>query len=388
MRDWHVHVFTSTYTADVSGVCSAMYELGGMTILHDPDGCNSTYTTHDEPRWYGSKALMFTSGIDELTAVLGDDTVLINDVVAAAEDYKPRFITLCGASIPHIIAFDFKGVAHIIEEKTGIPVIPVATDGLRMYTSGAGLALREWMRRFADFSLRPEPKTVNLLGVTPVDFSRQEIVDAMKSAFEKHGFTVNAVCAMGETFENMQQVCRASVNVVVSSAGMSAAKLLKAKAGMPFVVGTPVGSYMTDKIAEAVMQSERDSQNRYAFERESYATAARNEEYTGAEKTDLLVIGEEVYALSMAEAAAEVLGKDAVIRELWPDVDEGIDEEALVDYINASDAVICDPLYRNAFGWSHARLIPLPHEGYSGRIFRKDIPVFTGDGFDVGALLK
>ena len=82
MRDWHVHVFTSTYTADVSGVCSAMYELGGMTILHDPDGCNSTYTTHDEPRWYGSKALMFVSGLDELTAVLGDDDVLINDVCA------------------------------------------------------------------------------------------------------------------------------------------------------------------------------------------------------------------------------------------------------------------------------------------------------------------
>ena len=41
MRDWHVHVFTSTYTADVSGVCSAMYALGGMTILHDPDGCTS-----------------------------------------------------------------------------------------------------------------------------------------------------------------------------------------------------------------------------------------------------------------------------------------------------------------------------------------------------------
>ena len=36
------------YTADVSGVCSALYELGGMTVMHDPSGCNSTYNTHDE----------------------------------------------------------------------------------------------------------------------------------------------------------------------------------------------------------------------------------------------------------------------------------------------------------------------------------------------------
>lgn len=385
MRDWHVHVFTSTYTADVSGVCSVMYELGGMTILHDPDGCNSTYTTHDEPRWYGSKALMFTSGIDELTAVLGDDNVLIDDVCAAAEDYKPRFITLCGASIPHIIAFDFRGVAHIIEEKTGIPVLPVPTNGLRMYTGGVGLALREWFRRFADFSLRSEPKTINLLGVTPIDFSRQEIVDSMKAAFEKRGFKVQAVGAMGESFEGLQEVCRASVNVVVSSAGRLPARFLQEKAGIPFVEGTPIGSVLTDKIAEAVLQSEKDKKNRAVFERSSFLLD--NDEENRMKK-DLLIVGEEIYALSMAEAASEVLGKNAAIRVLYPDVDEGIDEEALVDAINSSEAVLCDPLYRNALRQSTARLIPMPHEGYSGRIFRKDIPVFTGDDFDIEGFLK
>ena len=42
----------STYSADVMGVCSALFELGGMTVMHDASGCNSTYTTHDEPRWF------------------------------------------------------------------------------------------------------------------------------------------------------------------------------------------------------------------------------------------------------------------------------------------------------------------------------------------------
>ena len=37
----------STYSADVMGVCSALFELGGMTVMHDASGCNSTYTTHD-----------------------------------------------------------------------------------------------------------------------------------------------------------------------------------------------------------------------------------------------------------------------------------------------------------------------------------------------------
>ncbi len=50
------------YTADVSGVCSALYELGGMTVMHDPSGCNSTYNTHDEIRWYDQDSLIYIFG--------------------------------------------------------------------------------------------------------------------------------------------------------------------------------------------------------------------------------------------------------------------------------------------------------------------------------------
>ena len=42
----------STYSADNFGFCSALYELGGLVVMHDASGCNSTYNTHDEPRWY------------------------------------------------------------------------------------------------------------------------------------------------------------------------------------------------------------------------------------------------------------------------------------------------------------------------------------------------
>ena len=53
----------STYTADCSGVASALYELGGMTVIHDASGCNSTYTTHDEPRWNTMPSAVFISAL-------------------------------------------------------------------------------------------------------------------------------------------------------------------------------------------------------------------------------------------------------------------------------------------------------------------------------------
>ena len=82
----------STYTADVSGVCSALYEMGGMTVMHDASGCNSTYNTHDEPRWYDIPSLVFISALAEVEALMGDEEKLIGDVCRAAEELRPRFI--------------------------------------------------------------------------------------------------------------------------------------------------------------------------------------------------------------------------------------------------------------------------------------------------------
>lgn len=378
MKDYQTHVFTSTYTADVSGVCSAMFELGGMSILHDPSGCNSTYSTHDEPRWYESHSYMFVSGLDEMTAVLGDDSVLIDDVAAAAADLKPKFITLCGASIPHIIAFDYRGTAHLIEKKTGIPVIPVKTDGLKSYTNGIGLALTAWLKRFADPKERPKTQevTINLLGVTPLDFSVNGNVEAMKQTFEEAGIKINCTLAMGETFETMQHAFAASVNVVVSSAGRRPATYMKRAAHIPFVEGLPVGKQQTQALIDAIRLAHEIREDQIAYTEE---------------EGSILVIGEEIFAKSLA-AAINRLSEDArdgqKAQALWPDENFGLPEEILIDKMRASSRVIADPLYQVVLrGTDKTVFKGFPHEAYSGRIFRRDIPVFACDKYAVEDLL-
>ena len=86
----------STYSADNFGVCSALYELGGLVVMHDASGCNSTYNTHDEPRWYNMDSLVFISGLTEKNAIFGNDDKLISDLVTAAHEFHPRFIAVCG----------------------------------------------------------------------------------------------------------------------------------------------------------------------------------------------------------------------------------------------------------------------------------------------------
>ena len=82
MRELHMrrtNRIIPTYTGDVSGACSALYELGGMVVIHDPSGCNSTYNTHDETRWYDQDSLIFITGLTERDAVLGNDDKLVRE---------------------------------------------------------------------------------------------------------------------------------------------------------------------------------------------------------------------------------------------------------------------------------------------------------------------
>lgn len=469
MSDYQTHVFTSTYTADVSGVCSALYELGGMTVIHDPSGCNSTYSTHDEPRWFDTDSLMFVSGLDEMTAVLGDDNVLIDDVTHAVRDLKPRFVTLCSGSIPHIIAFDCKGVAHLLEKRTGVPMLPVATTGNRSYVAGVGAALTEWVKRFADPSENPyrvgssgspdcsantlegaagpdaggaapsDAFSVNLLGVTPLDFSINGNVDAMRKVFEDAGIPVNCCAAMGESFDSLRHIFRASVNVVVSSCGRRLARYMEQTAGIPYVEGTPIGAFGAARLPELAIEAHE--KKRASLEGDSHGamdgasgTAASTSAQGASGSAELpssrgasgslrmllakkkgdsegihlwkgnpaherwdvpdgqiLIIGEEVFAQSLAAAINQLTpdcrhGLQAFA--FWPDVDHGFPEDVLAELIRKSQYIIGDPLYRTIpHDSAQNTFVDFPHEAYSGRIFRDRIPVFIGKDYDVAELL-
>lgn len=440
MSDYQTHVFTSTYTADVSGVCSALYELGGMTVIHDPSGCNSTYSTHDEPRWFDTDSLMFVSGLDEMTAVLGDDNVLIDDVTHAVRDLKPRFVTLCSGSIPHIIAFDCKGVAHLLEKRTGVPMLPVATTGNRSYVAGVGAALTEWVKRFADPSENPyrvgssgspdcsantlegaagpESFSVNLLGVTPLDFSINGNVDAMRKVFEDAGIPVNCCAAMGESFDSLRHIFRASVNVVVSSCGRRLARYMEQTAGIPYVEGTPIGAYGAARLPELAKEAykKKRASSAGASGTAGKETAARpgslrmllakkkgdseeirlwkgNPAHDRWDVSDgqILIIGEEVFAQSLAAAINQLTpdcrhGLQAFA--VWPDVDHGFPEDVLAELIRKSRYIIGDPLYRAIpHDSTQNTFVDFPHEAYSGRIFRDRIPVFIGKDYNVAELL-
>lgn len=363
----------STYSADPFGVCSALFELGGMVIMHDASGCNSTYTTHDEPRWYDMDSMVYISGLSEMEAIMGDDEKLISDIVDAASQLHPKFIVIAGTPIPTMTGFDFTAVAELVEDRTGIPTFGFATTGMSTYVVGANMAFEGIARRFVKRDVEKSEKlSVNILGLTPLDFSVNGSDQSVAEFAESAGFEVISKWAMGSTLEELTKAGRAHVNLVVSSTGLGAAKALNEMFGTPYVVGTPIGRAYQEQLKEAMLRAA--------------VTGHTDQKFTELSQDEIAVIGEGITSLSLAQAIELEYGKGVKVlcatecpKELLRAKDSLVsDEEDVIKALQGMKMVIADPLYRPICP-KDAKFIPLPAESFSGRIYRKEIPnLITG----------
>lgn len=391
------------YTADVSGVCSALYELGGMTVMHDPSGCNSTYNTHDEIRWYDQDSLIFISGLTEIDAIMGNDRKFIDDIEHAARELRPKFIALAGSPIPFMNGTDFPAIARVIEAETGIPTFSVPTNGMHDYVYGAGIALEKIAERFAGkteiendtqkqtsadksaetettddsrfpdsvVNMNPKKKekrsgrSVNLLGVTPLDFGPQKNVEIMKENLHNYGWNVLSAWAMGDTLETLQQAETADVNLVVSAVGLRAAKVLQEKFGTPYVIGTP-NEWLAETISEALEEAAEQQTDRKMV----YLQNRMQKE------AEITLIGEPVTMGSLAAGIEKKYGhsvrvfcplkecenlvgeKDAIV----------LGEEAMEEALRDAKIIVADPLYKPICP-AKCTFYELPHVAFSGRLW-------------------
>ena len=364
------------YTADVSGVCSALYELGGMVVMHDPSGCNSTYNTHDEIRWYDQDSLIFISGLSEIDAVMGNDAKFINDIEAAAKELKPKFIALAGSPIPFMNGTDFPAIAQVIETESGIPAFAVPTNGMHDYTYGAGLALAKIAERFVEE--RPiRPHTLNILGATPLDFGPQKNVEAMKQKIMQYGWEVLSTWAMGDSLETLSRAGEAEVNLVVSSVGIPAAKILEEKFGTPYVIGTPIGEF-TEVLVQELNEVTKNRNTQEKLTSDENKVPYLKERLQGP--AEITVIGEAVTMGSLAAAIEKKYHK--AVRVICPlETHEGLlgendrvsrGEEEIENLLKKTEIIVADPLYRPICP-KDSRFYELPHIAFSGRIFLKKL---------------
>ena len=363
----------SIYSADTFGVCSALYELGGLCVMHDASGCNSTYNTHDEPRWYDFDSMVYISGISEMEAIMGDDQKFIDDIIYTAKELNPKFIALAGTPIPTMIGTDFKAIANIVENETKIPTFGFNTTGMNSYVSGAYKAFEALSKRFLkrnDKESRAEKSRVNILGATPLDFSINNSIKSTVDLLKENDFDVISTWAMGSTLEDIKDAGNAEVNLVISYSGMGAAKYMYEKFNIPYIVGTPFGKEFAKKIVADL--------------KEAIITKENNISYINRKidkNPQITIVGESIMSESLAYAISTEKNKTVnVISTLETDKNLLLEGDKLKTYeddieeaLKNSKTIIADPLYRPICPLD-SNFISLPHEGFSGRIYRDEIP--------------
>ncbi len=354
----------SCYSADTAGVCSALFELGGMTIVHDASGCNSTYATHDEPRWFDSESMVYISALSEMDMVCGNDRKLVDDVVRSASDLKPLFIALCNSPIPLMVGCDMTAVAWEIERVVNIPCFAVRTSGMEHYWLGASRAWLQLAERFLppvkEFTV---PRSVNILGATPLDFSTNGNVESIAEFLEKRDFTLLATWAMNNTLADLQKSVNAELNLVISQSGLPLAEYMFEKYGIPFICGVPVGIKGAEALADALNSKKI-----------TYCCSER----TAPDKASCVIIGDAVFSGSLAQSLSAETGISCRVidplsgaKKLLNDTDVQLScEKDIAGEFAAAELIVCDNMYLPVVP-AGRQYIALPHEAFSGRCYHK-----------------
>lgn len=326
--------------SDTAGAASALFSLGGLTVIHDAAGSLEVFLTYEEARTLEGKRTV-GSKLNRLDAITGNDQVVLDKIIAECELDPPNFIALIGSPVPFTIGTDLDGIAAEAENLTGIPAIAVTAGGFKTYESGVGDALKKLIHKCTLSPSAHEGYIVNLLGATPMDFSPVEI-EGICDQLKKQGATKVNTLTMAEGMDEIYHAGEADLNLVISVSGLSAAKYMKRKFGIQYSIGVPM---------DAVTATGKKA----------------------------LILGEAVLGKQIAKnmqeagcnAVAGVVGNDA--KEIFPEVnaisldtEEKLQEELQKDY----DLILGDPLYKlllpSGFSGSY---VERPHRALSGRLY-------------------
>ncbi len=250
--------YLSPFAPDQSGAAAVLCEFHGLIIILDAGGCAGNICGFDEPRWFESRSAIFSAGLRDMDAILGRDDRLVEKIGKACEKLSADFIAVIGTPVPAVIGTDYRALSRMIEKKTGIPALTIDTDGTKLYDDGEKKTWKELFKKFA-VEKEVEPGRVGIIGATPLEFGGIYEEDFLKTYFEEKGFSKVVCYGMGDGLEAVREAAASEKNIVVSPAGIAAAKYLQQKFGTPYELFCP--PEIIPEWKERKEQTEKKAQN-------------------------------------------------------------------------------------------------------------------------------
>jgi len=221
-----------------------------LHLVHGPIGC-AAYTWDIRGALSSGPELhrlSFSTDLQETDVIFGGEKKLEAALRELIGRHSPAGAFVYSTCIVGLIGDDIRAVCKRVAEDTGIPVIPVMSEGFkgnkRAGYEAACSAMAELVGT-GDVSGVPEV-AINILG----DFNLAGEIWVIREYFRKMGVSVVANVTGDGRIADLQKAHGASLNVVqCSGSTMDLAKIMKERFGIPF---TKVSYFGIEDMAEAL----------------------------------------------------------------------------------------------------------------------------------------
>ena len=386
-------LFLPPPAGDYSGAAGVLFGLDCLVVLVDAGCCTRNYTEYDEPRWARRRKTAFSAQLRTLEAVLGDEERIIEQTAEGVHELGVSCVALLGTPVPAVTGMNLPGIACDVEERASVPVLGIETCGFETYERGASRAFKALVSRFAHASeataARDEvaPLRVNVLGLTAQDFMGEADMQAYLGWLQEAGLEIAFSTAGSYTLDDVAAAGQADASVVVAWSGLAAARELRQRCGVLYVVGRPWCAEDARMLAELVRKTaggETQSGPLCMWNKEREATTDVGETTAGAAPSPILLLGEQVAmcslrmhmraALAQAGLSAPVVvatrfSADPTLAEPG-DLSE-IGERELIAWArkNPGFTWVGDPLFERIPAFTGRSAAMLPHEATSSTLY-------------------
>lgn len=380
-----LRLYLTPFAPDQSGAVSVLYEAGGMIVILDAGGCTGNICGFDEPRWMEKRSCVFSAGLRDMDAILGRDKLLVEKITKASKRIGASFISLIGTPVPSVIGTDYHALSHLLKRRVDLPILTVDTDGMELYDKGASKAYEEIFRVLQKEGLlksadenkdsrdENKEKTVGILGETPLDLISQKDLGVMEEILAKDGYPRVLHYGMGANFDDMTEASCVDKNLVVSPAGLSAARFLKKQFGIEYTIAYPA---LKDALNRSLVSLYQEELRKQGASEDEITSMAGMELALSTKDKKILIVHQQVVAESYAGLHPEA----SVTTATWFMTDEEIGSHTIKlkeedDFIKLVakedyDMIIADPVMKTMVPDYHNLWIPLPHFAVSGKYER------------------
>lgn len=207
-----------------------------LHIVHGPIGCAS-YTWDIRGALSSGPELhrlSFSTDLRELDVVMGGEKKLYAALRELIDAHKPKAAFVYGTCIVGIIGDDVEAVCKRVSQETGIPVLPVHSEGFKGTKKDGYRAACDAL--FQLIGTAPtdgiSPVSINILG----DFNLAGEIWIIREYFKQMGVEVVSCITGDGRVDDIRRAHGAALNLVQCSGSMmNLAKSMKEKWGTPFL---------------------------------------------------------------------------------------------------------------------------------------------------------